>query len=62
MSGSLWVTTDLPNSGKEIAAGICRGVSAYALSNGGFPDQGIRIGAATGQRLVWRHNLGDSCD
>ncbi|HXH79944.1 hypothetical protein [Nocardioides sp.] len=63
--GAAFVETSLPPGSRDGSA-ICTAVSAYFFSNQYAGDArkdfpGIRVAAATGDRLSFRPSLGDKC-
>jgi ABC-type glycerol-3-phosphate transport system substrate-binding protein len=57
-----WVATSMPADAeaKTVASEICSAVSAWQISvRGGFG--GVRVAAASGERLVLRETVADPC-
>jgi hypothetical protein len=60
-----WVETDLrandPDA-KDAASKICSAISGYQVQDGADGFRGVRVAAATGDRLVWRQDFADACE
>ncbi|MDQ1044299.1 hypothetical protein [Streptomyces sp. V4I2] len=59
-----WVTTDLrandPDA-TDAAKKICSAISGYQIQDGLDGFKGVRVAAATGERLSWRKDISASC-